>query len=104
MKCAVIMSSELGLECWSPLRFTGNCHECPKCDGHGGRNKVPCRLPQAKRGRVILTRQKLNRLRLRVKVAENDVKLAEMELEKAMEDVVEVTNEAKEVPDRKGGG
>ena len=65
-------------------------------------HKVPCRLPQAKRGRVVLTRQKLNRLRLRVKVVENDVKLAEMGLEKAMEDVAKATNEAKEKADRKG--
>ena len=51
MQHKIIMSSGLGTDCWSTLKFFNKCHEC---------NRVAyCKLPEAKEGRVILDTNKI---------------------------------------------
>ena len=32
MKIAVVKVSDLGVNCWLPLRFVGECHKCQRYD------------------------------------------------------------------------
>jgi len=51
VKYKVIMSSELGIDCWSALRTFNKCYACKRV--------TYCNLPEAHKGRVILTANKL---------------------------------------------
>jgi len=62
MKIKTIKSSELGLQCWSILRFFDECYLCHRV--------LLCKLPWAKNGRIQLM---LNKLDLQRKIMEETV-------------------------------
>jgi hypothetical protein len=44
MKIAIVKASQLGVDCWSALRFTGSCDQCERVE--------KCKLPEARIGRI----------------------------------------------------
>ena len=65
IKFAVIKSSDLGMACWSAVRFTGRCHECRRVEF--------CKLIEAVEGREKFLKQKLKKARAVVRKIKNDL-------------------------------
>jgi hypothetical protein len=72
MKVAVVNSSDLGLTCWSPKRFTEGCNDC----GNVGR----CKLEGGYEGRVKRQRKTMEKRVAEAEMARKRLEISELEL------------------------
>lgn len=75
-KIAIVSSKELGTDCWSALRFTGNCHQCKQCNSRYRQ----CKLKEAKQGRLTLAENKLKEVQEHLDFAQKEVDRRRKEL------------------------
>lgn len=66
MKTKVIKSSELDINCWSPMRYLDGCHMCWRVH--------KCKLLPAKEGRARIARMRVHILKQQLLEAERTLK------------------------------
>lgn len=70
MKSVVVKSSELGINCWSPLRFVKQCFKCYKYDRCKHPEKVVDETYDRMQARVDGARAEVKEMLLAMKVYE----------------------------------
>lgn len=61
MKKVIVSSSKLGINCWSPQRYLGECGTCDRV--------MYCTIPEAHEGRIVLVKMRLEKKKAEYKKA-----------------------------------
>jgi len=65
MKYAIVSSKDLGLDCWSPRRFTNSCKDCDRI--------MKCKLPEGLKGQLTVLEHKIMKAQENIKKWENQI-------------------------------